>query len=523
MEIPAASPMPACPLALALFAPPKSGSTFLSSFLKLLSFHARMCRVTTTSWRCNDETSVGCPNAMKKPRCQHKRGQQRVARSKRSRVCTWVPHANHSFALSDSCCDSLRPRHTSELLDQPTDQRAALLSEASPVTCTAEGHAATQRWLFHRPRAWLWASQSSALESSGFVIGPIRTLSEPQATVLARVMSKHLTVTRARRAEGVTRLLSKALSLLAWQPFGEQRGEQRGRDWRGWAQEQSEQRGELAVNTLPRLAPALILHVRHPLEAIVSHFFCVTDATVCPRRRALLAAAGRPTDSYRQSYRDSHWGHGHRAANQSMLGMMQGMMQGSSHAGADIESFLLTELSGPAHTSSNQLLLRYERLATLVQSTRLLEASGLATVHDLGAAAAGLTAGLANRTTRVDSGAVGTRRGCNGSPPPTVILSRYELMVSDFASWLSRLLHALPDGVARSRSRESLHGLAHEAFADQFVPDGAHRHAVVPGANLARLSPSAKDKLRSFPRLVAVVDRLGYDWGGITDSFVQGV
>ena len=93
-------------------------------------------------------------------------------------------------------------------------------------------------------------------------------------------------------------------------------------------------------------------------------------------------------------------------------------------------------------------------------------------------------------------------------------------MVTDFASWLSRLLQALPDGVARVRSRQSLHRLAQMAFADQFVPDGGHKHALIPGANLARLSRPAHERLRTFPRLVAVVDRLGYHWGldGPTNS-----
>ena len=41
----------------------------------------------------------------------------------------------------------------------------------------------------------------------------------------------------------------------------------------------------------------VVLHTRHPLEAMISHYFCVSNHSVCPRRHALLRAANRSTHS----------------------------------------------------------------------------------------------------------------------------------------------------------------------------------------------------------------------------------
>lgn len=215
---------------------------------------------------------------------------------------------------------------------------AVLSTDPFPLTCA---HHRAHRWLFQRPRAWLWATQSSALEAFGFVIGPIRTLPEPVANVMVNTTS---TITD----------LSDALSLLAWQQLPGGRGE-----------------SAVQILPLPRVAPSircsLILHVRHPLEAMVSHFFCVTDATICPRRRALLAAAGRPTGSYqynRASYQYNRaGGRTQHLENETMANQTAApYAHAHAHAYADVEAFLTAELRGPDHTSSNQLLLRYERL-----------------------------------------------------------------------------------------------------------------------------------------------------------------
>ena len=34
-----------------------------------------------------------------------------------------------------------------------------------------------------------------------------------------------------------------------------------------------------------KLKQSVILHTRHPLEALVSHYYCVTSESVCPKRR----------------------------------------------------------------------------------------------------------------------------------------------------------------------------------------------------------------------------------------------
>ena len=97
-------------------------------------------------------------------------------------------------------------------------------------------------------------------------------------------------------------------------------------------------------------------------------------------------------------------------------------------------------------------------------------------------------------------------------PQLTVILSRYEFMVDDFSGWLSALLGALPDGVAHLRHRTDTHAALHAHFASSFTPDGGHKHALRPGANLATLSAASLNRLRAVPSLASVVSRLGYGW-----------
>ena len=49
-------------------------------------------------------------------------------------------------------------------------------------------------------------------------------------------------------------------------------------------------------------------------------------------------------------------------------------------------------------------------------------------------------------------------------------------------------------------------------FGDDFVPDGHHKHSLLPGANLRRVRPETLEVLRSVPRIGRLMHRLGYSW-----------
>ena len=81
------------------------------------------------------------------------------------------------------------------------------------------------------------------------------------------------------------------------------------------------------------------------------------------------------------------------------------------------------------------------------------------------------------------------------------------------------MLAALPDGVARSRSRSALRHSLVTRFRRDFVPDGGHKHALVPGSNLARLRADTVRALRANRRVASLIARIGYASGhGLTGS-----
>jgi hypothetical protein len=338
-------------------------------------------------------------------------------------------------------------------------------------------------WLAEQPRAWAWGSpRAHLLEQHGYIVGPIRSL--PPAP------------------EQPSQALA-ALSSLGWSS------------------------PSLPGSLLPRLRTVVVLHVRHPVETLVSHYYCVSSARTCPRRHALRAAAtDRLTD--RATDKNRTTGRGGSAPLDSPP-HDPGPHSGPGSALDDLakpqlDAFLLGELNGHTHTSTNRLLGRLERLASWLETARALHARGLLEFRDLGRLEAPpkdlVDTELHHWTHERPASKCEERtedvRGAR-SPDrvqrPLVVLSRYEAMTADFDVWFKALLDTLPDGmVARAASRTQIHRAMLALFRKDFVADGRHRHSLVPGSNLARLLPASLHRLQGHARLVSLVDRLGYDF-----------
>ena len=86
----------------------------------------------------------------------------------------------------------------------------------------------------------------------------------------------------------------------------------------------------------PGRTNVVVVHYRHPIEAFVSLFYCVSQPTVCPNRGALRGNNSAPPES----------------------------------AAGGLDAFLLSELTGPQTTALNILLLRFESLLGFLRSAR---------------------------------------------------------------------------------------------------------------------------------------------------------
>ena len=238
----------------------------------------------------------------------------------------------------------------------------------------------------------------------------------------------------------------------------------------------------------PGRTNVIMVHYRHPVEAFVSLFYCVSKPEVCPRRIS------------------------RRGANNS---------EPPATAVGGLDWFLLDELKGAPSTALNLLL----RARTTFEPPPVLRP--FSTPNN-------------PRTLRVAvrfEGLLQFQRSAQrwrGDAAVLLLESRYEQMVGDFGGWLRRLLGALPlPPAARRELQTSL--LAD--FRDEFTAtDGGHKHALfagaqlhghqtpppanspltdgrgAAGANLAKLRPDTVATLRGMPRIARVVSELGYGW-----------
>jgi len=91
----------------------------------------------------------------------------------------------------------------------------------------------------------------------------------------------------------------------------------------------------------------------------------------------------------------------------------------------------------------------------------------------------------------------------------SVVHSRYEHMVTNFSGWLYDLLAVLP---SLAIGKRDLHDDLMIRFGNEFVPDGKHKHALKPGANLRLVHPDTIRFLRRQPRVRSIMKKLGYHW-----------
>ena len=332
----------------------------------------------------------------------------------------------HSWVIPRACCNTVRPIEThGDMLDVPAassnNQRSdSLASAAARAECTMRS---VGQHLNEQPWAWLrQATWNVTSYGTSTLLGPLRL-------VEGATLHNH------------------------WSPP-------------------------------PTLATrVVVLHARHPIESIVSHYYCVSDASVCPKRWAATANRTQPHHPI------------------------------APPDGRGLRNFIRRELAGGEGTSLHGLLRRMERLAEMLQRARALEAQGCAVLTEL----------------KPPSELAPTQDlQLLSSPealPPTatcrlrLIVSRYELMTTSFTSWLAQLLAALPDGIASSRSRRALHKTLSAKFERAFLPNGKHKHRLIPGSNLALLDRPTVEYLRSNENLSSLVARLGYPdtwhvWGG---------
>ena len=104
---------------------------------------------------------------------------------------------------------------------------------------------------------------------------------------------------------------------------------------------------------------------------------------------------------------------------------------------------------------------------------------------------------------------VASSRGCSS---PTLLHSKYELMVTNFSLWAKQLLEHVVD---KPGQRRTLHRTLVAQFRNDFVPDGKHKHALVAGSNIRKLRPTTVQQLTRDTRLSGLLSDLGYDWFGL--------
>ena len=400
------SPDPS-PVALSIYALPKTGSTFLGQFAKHLSVLSGMCKVLEQRHaNCSVSIEAACAPGGFGGRLSCSHDKKKVPA--RGWFCSHAVQLNRTF----TGCASGEASDGSDWLDR--EPMAWLLRQGSLSAFPPAGRSAAERLalggtpLFdHGPAAATSVGAWTALHGSGFVRAPIRTASPP---------------------------------------------------------------GRPASFVFPGFRSVVVVHTRHPVEALVSQFYCRNDSRVCPKQGRHAPSSAAPLS-------------------------------------AGVDAFLLSELLGEAAGSGEpggalRLLASYEGLTVLLREARALTVCGT------------------GRKTGPSRGQ--SEHGATHGSSLEVLHSRYETMVTDFGGWLAVLLARLP---LTDAARSELHSRLVARDGGDFVPDGKHRHSLTVGSNLARLQPVTVAALqRGAPRLGALMRSLGYlftppfvEWGGNVD------
>lgn len=107
-----------------------------------------------------------------------------------------------------------------------------------------------------------------------------------------------------------------------------------------------------------------------------------------------------------------------------------------------------------------------------------------------------------------DLAKAGRMKGC---APPTLLHSKYELMVTKFSTWAKQILDVFIEGKGQ---RRTLLATLVAQYKNDFVPDGKHKHTLVAGSNMAKLEAETLAQLMRDEQLKALLRQLDYDWLG---------
>ena len=198
----------------------------------------------------------------------------------------------------------------------------------------------------------------------------------------------------------------------------------------------------------PRLRPRC---VRHPVEMMVSVFYCIADPKVCPVRSKFLG--------------------NHVPVNDTL---------------SSLDKFVLTGIRREGSTPY-LILQRSEMLAQFITDFRV------------------------NWRTTTEGGQHTGDRGCGA---PVLVHSKYEDMVSNYSTWARLLVGPLTGDADRPAQQQGLLTTLLERYKNDFVPDGKHKHTLKMGGNIAKLKRSTVRHLVRNRRVRATLDKLAYDWLG---------
>ena len=189
---------------------------------------------------------------------------------------------------------------------------------------------------------------------------------------------------------------------------------------------------------------------RHPIEMMVSVFFCIADPKVCPVRAKFLG--------------------NHVPINDTITSLDKFVLLGVRRQGSTPDS----------------ILQRSERIAQFMTAFR--------------------------RDWRSASEADNREgRSCG---KPILIHSKYEDMVSNFTDWAQHLIGPLTGSTSRPSQQQGLLSMLQERYVNDFVPDGKHKHTLTKGANMAKLHASTLRHLLRNQRIKRTLAGLSYDWLG---------
>ena len=380
-----------CPKAVSIYAMQKTGSTFLGLFSRSVALRQQMCKVlqTTKEFVCETVNYVDCPRNELHRKSVHL--ERAFAPPSRQALLEGTPSARQGWDCGEP--ELVGPKGHAQWRCKPDGGPQPGVGELR-TRCNDqlrhEMFAAANGWLrstTHTPKYRYNFSLSRLLSSSGFVRGPMRQL--------------------------YTEVDARAVP------------------WFGGYHN------------------VVIVHTRHPVEMMVSAYFCISDPKVCPVRAKFLG--------------------NHVPVNDSLASLDEFVVRGIRRVGS----------------TPYQIMQRSRKITRFMADFR--RAGGVSVL---------------------DGGRAG-----GGCQAPSLLHSKYEVMVSDFSGWARTLLAALMSGSPASKVR-GMHTTLVQRHQSSFKTDGKHKHGMFTGANIAKLKQSTVQALVQHAELREVLRDLTYDWFG---------